>query len=118
MNPLFLERRFEVNLSDWKGLKGEAFNAKLDVLLRLGGDNWLHNIKPYIEDEQDFHGLIRLTAIGAAGLYYYVGIMLKVLHQEGKYKRDEITPVYIGGNGSRFLNWLAEGGKFSNKSIT
>jgi hypothetical protein len=116
MNPQFLEQRFEANLSDWRGLKGGAFNAKLDVLLRLEGDNWLRNIKPHVEDEQDFQGLIRLTAIGTAGLYYYVGILLKVLHQEQKYSREEITPVYIGGNGSRFLNWLAEGGQFNNSS--
>jgi hypothetical protein len=116
MNPQFLERRFETTLSDWKGLKGGAFNAKLDVLLRLEGDNWLHAKKPLIEKETDFQGLIRLTAIGTAGLYYYVGILLKVLHQEGKYRREEITPVYIGGNGSRFLNWLAEGGQFNRDS--
>ncbi|MBW4584192.1 MAG: hypothetical protein KME33_03055 [Aetokthonos hydrillicola CCALA 1050] len=116
MNPQFLERRFEVNLSDWRGLRGGAFNAKLDVLLRLEGDNWLQNIKPHVEDEEDFQGLIRLTAIGTAGLYYYVGIILKVLYEEGKYKREEITPVYVGGNGSRFLNWLAEGGQFNNNS--
>ena len=35
-----------------------------------------------------------------------------VLEQEKKYQSREITPVYIGGNGSRLLNWLAERGKF------
>lgn len=116
LNPKFLERKFAVNLSEWKGLKGGAFNAKLDVLLRLEGDNWLKNKRPFMEDDPEFQGLIRLTAIGTAGLYYYVGILLKVLHAEGKYSRDEITPVYIGGNGSRFLNWLAEGGMFTTSS--
>ncbi|MGK7877636.1 MAG: hypothetical protein AB4426_31340 [Xenococcaceae cyanobacterium] len=116
MNPQFIEKSFEVNLSEWKGLRGGAFNAKLDVLLRLEGDHWLNNKKDFVEDEEDFQGLIRLTAIGTAGLYYYVGIILKVLYDEEKYSRDEITPVYIGGNGSRFLNWLAEGGRFDNFS--
>ncbi|MEC4887016.1 MAG: hypothetical protein SAL70_37755 [Scytonema sp. PMC 1070.18] len=116
MNPQFLERRFEANLSEWRGLKAGAFNAKLDVLLRLEGENWLKNRKPHIEDEADFQGLIRLTAIGTAGLYYYVGIVLKVLNREEKYSTKEITPVYIGGNGSRFLNWLAERGQFDRHS--
>ena len=116
MNPQFLERRFKANLSDWKGLRGGSFNAKLDVLLRLEGENWLKSTKLHVEDEPDVQGLIRLTAIGTAGLYYYVGILLKVLHQEGKYTREEITPIYIGGNGSRFLNWLAEGGQFNKDS--
>ncbi|NJL52310.1 MAG: hypothetical protein HC930_08965, partial [Hydrococcus sp. SU_1_0] len=36
----------------------------------------------------------------------------KVLHAEGKYHHPEITPVYIGGIGSKLLNWLAIGGIF------
>lgn len=112
LNPQFLEGKFKANLSDWKGLKGGAFNAKLDVLLRLEADNWLRNGRTRVEDDEDFKGLIRLTAIGMAGLYYYVGILLKVLNKENKYKRKAITEVYIGGNASRFLNWLAVGGQF------
>ena len=34
------------------------------------------------------------------------------LNKRKKYQSREITPVYIGGNGSRLLNWLAERGKF------
>ncbi len=116
MNPKFIEQRLEVNLSEWKGLKGGDFNAKLDVLLRLDGEKWLKDKKAYIEGEEDFQGLIRLTAIATAGLYYYVGILLKILYAEGKYGREEITRVYIGGNGSRFLHWLAEGGDFTPDS--
>ena len=115
-NPKFIEQRFEVSSSEWKGLRREAFNAKLDVLLRLEGENWLKNKKVLIEEEKDFQELIQLTAIGTAGLYYYVGILLKVLHKEEKYSKSDITPVYIGGNGSRFLNWLAEGGSFDKNS--
>jgi hypothetical protein len=42
-----------------------------------------------------------------------VGLLLKALREEGKYKTPEITPVFAGGNGSRLLNWLAEGGEFT-----
>jgi hypothetical protein len=38
------------------------------------------------------------------------------LHTEGKYNKNKITPVYLGGNGSRFLHWLAEGGQFNRNS--
>lgn len=116
MNPKFLERRLGVNLDEWKGLKGGSFNAKLDVLLRLDGEKWLKEKKVFIEDQEDFKGLVRLTAIATSGLYYYVGMLLKVLREENNYNRDEITPVYIGGNGSRFLHWLAEGGEFNSNS--
>lgn len=116
MNPKFTERAFGIEASELKGLRGTAFNPKLDVWLRLKGDNWLQNRRAYVEQQPDFQGLIQLTAIGTAGLYYYVGILLKVLHAEGKYSRNEITPVYVGGNGGRFLNWLAEGGRFDTDS--
>ncbi|BAY26360.1 hypothetical protein NIES2100_61740 [Calothrix sp. NIES-2100] len=116
LNPKFMETRFGIAAAEVKGLKGTAFNPKLDVWLRLEGDNWLNNKREYIADQPDFQGLIQLTAIGTAGLYYYVGILLKILHAEGKYSRDEITPVYIGGNGGRFLHWLAEGGRFDRYS--
>ncbi|RAM51511.1 MAG: hypothetical protein C6Y22_10615 [Hapalosiphonaceae cyanobacterium JJU2] len=116
LNPKFLERRFGIEAAEVKGLKGTAFNPKLDVWLRLEGDNWLNNKKAFIADEPDFQGLIQLTAIGTAGLYYYVGILLNTLHKEGKYQRQEITPVYMGGNGGRFLHWLSETGQFDRNS--
>lgn len=116
LNPKFLERRFKIEPTEIKGLKGTVFNPKLDVWLRLEGDNWLKNQRPFVADEKDFQELIQLTAIGTAGLYYYVGILLKALHQEGKYQRQEITPIYIGGNGGRFLHWLSETGEFDRTS--
>ncbi len=116
LNPKFLERTFGIEASEIKGLKGTAFNPKLDVWLRLEGDNWLNNKRPFAADKEDFQGLIQLTAIATAGLYYYVGLLLNVLYQEGKYGRREITPVYVGGNGGRFLNWLSETGRFDRNS--
>lgn len=111
INPKFLEQKLD-NF-DLKGLKGGAFNAKLDIWLRFNGEIWLNDKKSFVYDEADFQGFLRLIAIGMAGLYYYVGILLKVLHREEKYSREEITEVYLGGNGSRFLNWLAQTGKFN-----
>ena len=116
LNQQFFTNRFGVNAQDWERLKGVAFNAKLDVWLRLSGEKWLRDTKYKVEDEEDFQGFTRLTAIGFAGLYYYVGILLKTLHEEEKYSREEITEVYLGGNGSRLLNWLAEVGEFDRNS--
>lgn len=116
MNPNFLQQRLGIQISDWRGLRAGAFNAKLDVWLRLESDKWLREQRPHLQNQEDLQGLVRLTAIGTAGLYYYVGIVLKALHEEGKYTRQEITPVYIGGNGSRFLNWLDDLGQFDSKS--
>jgi hypothetical protein len=116
INPKFMQRTFGIDATELKGLKGTAFNPKLDVWLRLEGDNWLNTQRAFVSEKPDFQGLIQLTAIGTAGLYYYVGILLKTLHVEEKYRRSEITPIYIGGNGGRFLHWLAEGGEFNRHS--
>ncbi|NJL52316.1 MAG: hypothetical protein HC930_08995, partial [Hydrococcus sp. SU_1_0] len=108
LNPNFLVQRFDVNPNE---LKEGNFSAKLDVKLRYFSDDWLKK-RDFLAEEPDFQGFIRLIAIGTAGLYYYIGIILKVLHAEGKYHHPEITPVYIGGIGSKLLNWLAIGGIF------
>ena len=122
MNPKFQDRLFEGSRFGLKGLRDGAFNAKLDMWLRLDGDEWLKNKRVFVEEDADFQGLVRLTTIGMAGLYYYVGILLKTLNTEkdaqgkSRYTRQEITPVYIGGNGSRLLNWISEGGSFNKHS--
>ncbi|MGJ0605804.1 hypothetical protein [Cylindrospermopsis raciborskii] len=118
MNPNFLQR-LDTNIQDineWGKLKGAAFYAKLDVWMRLEAANWLENRRDKFEEDREFQGLIRLMAIGISGLYFYIGQILSVLSQEQKYSGNEITSVYIGGNGSRLLHWLAAGGKFKPRS--
>ncbi|MBD2145660.1 hypothetical protein [Sphaerospermopsis sp. FACHB-1194] len=115
INPNFL-KKLDINPDEWTRLKGVAFNAKLDVWMRLEADNWLDKKRDTLEENKEFQGLLRLMAIGISGLYFYVGQILSVLYQEGKYTVDEITPVYIGGNGSRLLHWLAERGEFDKNS--
>jgi len=119
-NPDFIIRIFDLDdefvRSQWRGLQGTKFSAKLDIYLQLYGEKWLKNQKIFLEEDPQFQGLIRLMALGLAGLYYYLGIVLGVLDYEGKLKKNEITPVYMGGNGSRLLNWLAEAGQFDQHS--
>ncbi len=116
LKPKVIEDWFDINLTDWQNLRDGAFNAKLDVWLRLESENWLKNRRKSMEENEDFQGLIQITAIGIAGLYYYIGILLKVLNAEKVYQREKITPVYIGGNASRFLKWLDSRGKFDKNS--
>jgi len=93
LKPKILEDNFSVQLAEWSRLKGPKFSAKLDVLLRRNSESWLSGKRDQ-------------------------GILLKALQQEGKYSTGKITPIYLGGNGARFLGWLAEGGRFDqNRSI-
>lgn len=119
--PDFIIRIFELDRDDavgqhWKDLQGTQFSSKLDVHLRLYSEEWLKNQKIFLEDNPQFEGLIRLMALGMAGLYYYIGTVLGVLDYEGKLEKEDITSVYMGGNGSRLLNWLDEAGQFDRHS--
>ncbi|MCM1982613.1 hypothetical protein [Lyngbya confervoides] len=116
MNPKFLIQLMEQESRDWQGLKEDKFNVKLDVWMRRESESWLKLKRAFVEEDEQFRGLLRLMAVGVGGLYFYVGKLLNVLHAEGKYSSNEITPVYLGGNGSRLLNWLAIGGQFDRHS--
>ncbi len=112
MNPGFLERVFKIKIDEWRKLQGFQFYVKLDVFMRRESEGWLRNRRDMVAEDPEFQGLVQLISLGIAGLYYYVGLLLKALAAEGKYKTPEITPVFAGGNGSRLLNWLAPGGEF------
>ncbi len=116
LNPGFLERRFRIKTDEWSRLQGFQFFAKLDVFMRRETPGWLERRRDMVADDPEFQGLMQLMALGLSGMYYYVGSILKTLHDEGIYKTDEITPVFIGGNGGRLLHWLAEGGAFDRYS--
>ena len=112
-NPSLLKKIFKLNSEEWKGLQGGAFTAKLDIWLLNNSEQWLRENK---STEPDFIRLQNMITIGIAGLYYYIGIILRTLRQENKYSRREITPVYLGGKGSRFLNWLVNEEQFNKSS--
>ena len=116
VNTDFLCKSFGENSKDWKDLKQDRFYAKFDNLLRHRGEQWLKDKIKNFDRDTEFQNLVRLITLGTAGIYYYVGILLKVLHEEGKYSAEEITPTYVGGNGSRLLNWLDSSGEFDKGS--
>jgi hypothetical protein len=57
-------------------------------------------------------------AVSFGGLYHYLGLILKALAREGKLRKTAAMPVYMGGNGARFLHWLDESGAFTKSCDT
>jgi hypothetical protein len=88
---------------------GDNFDAYLDSYLRLKGGTVLERLRNARNTDsiQKFRGLL---ALSYAGLYYYIGLVLRYLNQDGA------TPVYLGGNGSRFINWIDPDGQYSESS--
>lgn len=113
--PRFVQQQFKNNIDDLaQGTKEEAFYAKLNAVLSGKGEEWLRKQRGLIDDDPDLQYILQRTAIGISGLYYYVGSILQALHLEGKYDRQDNTPVYIGGNGCRIFHWLSPGGLFDS----
>ncbi|NEP63280.1 MAG: hypothetical protein F6K31_41315 [Symploca sp. SIO2G7] len=115
MNPRLIEKIFNISLSNHR-ISTKELKSDLDNILRLEGDDFLKNRRILVEEKLGFQDLIQFLAIGIAGLYYYVGIILKVLHKEGKYSRREINQIYIAGKGSQLLHWLDISGHFNQDS--
>ena len=51
---------------------------------------------------------VPLISLGISGLFYYVGLILNYLSRKTEFGRA-MPNIYIGGNGSRILHWLANG---------
>jgi hypothetical protein len=65
------------------------------------------------KQEKQLIEFVSLMSISFAGLYHYLGLILRGLEKEGVLIKKAAVPVYMGGNGARFMNWLDESGCFS-----
>jgi hypothetical protein len=93
-----------------------AFYAQVDAMLRQKGDDLLRSLS-HSAETSEVRKLNRTIALGLSGIYYYVGLVVRHLADEkqSKYKK-EIPKFYVGGNGSRMLNWLNLGNQFDSKT--
>lgn len=118
--PKFLQGQFGLVISDAdsksESKAAERLYAQLDGVLLAEGEKWLKAKRCFLEDDPELQEIVQGAAIGIAGLYYYVGIILQGLYLEEKSEDQRTTPVLIGGNGSRLLHWLDVSGQFSNFS--
>lgn len=94
---------------DEESLEGssEHFYAQADALIKTRGQKWLDNLE-IKSGEPQIKSFVQLVATGVAGLLFYVGLVLRYLSTEREFE-PSMPSVYIGGNGSRMLHWLAYG---------
>ncbi len=96
-----------------ESLEGNRAEMNDEVILAKKGEEWLGKNPAQMDDDADLQEIMQLSTLGFSGLYYYIGLVLKGLNLEGKHEKQENTPIYIGGNGSRILNWLDMSGTFT-----
>lgn len=95
--------------------ENDKFYAQADALIQDKGQEWLNKLVD-VSDESTIQPFIQLISLGVAGLFYYVGLLLQSLSQSRTDFKPEIPSIYIGGNGSKILYWMAEG-SFNHDTI-
>lgn len=118
--PFSPERREDLNQRDLPAAKVDCL---LDIVMSVWGEKLLakRNMVQSNEDKEKvktFQKIIQLTELAIAGLYYYVGLLLRYLRENGDYKMPILPDVYIAGNGSRIFDWLSNQGEYVPKSST
>ncbi len=82
------------------------FFAHAEAMLRDAGTSLPKQLQR--QDKLDLPALP--VRFGIAGIFYYLGLILRHLEAKGLYKRS-LGGVFLGGNGAQLLHW-ADGGEY------
>lgn len=112
-NPKFIELfnvKVDLDYLIWLKNNQKAFYAQLDVIIMQNGIEMLKKL-PSIGAINLVREFITIITFGLAGLFHYIGLLLKTLHEhEPSLYNNELMPnIYIGGNGANLFHWVACG---------
>jgi hypothetical protein len=101
----------EINDDEMRARQDKNFTSRLDNIMRFGSEALLSGRLDRLVNQpstiqKPLQEFLSLVAVSFCGLYYYLGKVHYVLRSEGKLSRKTPTPVYVGGNGGRLLNWI------------
>ena len=89
-------------------------DALIDADMRLHSNEYLKNLKTKI-GTGNVDRALQISQFAAAGIFYWLGMLLRDLKKRNIYEEDNVPTIYIGGNGARVFHWIC-GGKFDAKS--
>jgi hypothetical protein len=115
--PSFLKSLFPPSLTadisddEARARQDRNFISRLDNIMRYGSDELLNGRLDMLTNQKSplqlpLQQFLSLLAVSFGGIYHYLGQVQKVLREEGKLSRNTPTPVYLGGNGGRLINWI------------
>lgn len=121
--PKFLKELFppsltaEISDDEAKARQDRNFTSRLDNIMRYGSTELLAGRLDMLVNQdsaiqQPLQQFLSLISISFGGLYHYLGQVHQVLRQEGKLSKTSPTPVYLGGNGGRLINWIDASSSF------
>lgn len=100
-----------------KVLSGNNFDSALDTYMRSNAERILSEGYAINCDKRRNREFRTLISFAVGGLFHYVGLIQRILHEQNKHFTDGIATTFLfGGNGSRFLHWLTPTGEFSESS--
>ena len=121
--PSFLKALFPPSLTadisddEARARQDRNFTSRLDNIMRYGSDELLSGRLDMLVNQESpiqvpLQQFLSLLGVSFGGLYYYLGKVQKVLREEGTMTRNTPTPVYLGGNGGRLINWIDASSNF------
>ena len=100
-------------------LTNKAAQAAIDLDMRDNSEKYIKNLKHVLADKAtsvQAARALQLAHLAVAGLFYYLGKILKALRAANFYTVDKLPQVFVGGNGSRIFNWLTQGMGLNDRS--
>ncbi|MBR1806833.1 MAG: hypothetical protein IJ774_10690, partial [Selenomonadaceae bacterium] len=82
--------------------------AVIDADLRAHSEKYLADLK-FITGREQVKNVLQAAQFATAGLFHYLGELVKVLHDYGHYREDKVPQIFVGGNGARIFSWLTGG---------
>ncbi len=82
--------------------------AVIDADMREHSERYLADLK-FKTGRDQIKNVLQAAQFATAGLFHYLGALVKVLHDYGHYRESKIPHVFVGGNGARIFSWLAGG---------
>ncbi|MBR0059920.1 MAG: rod shape-determining protein, partial [Selenomonadaceae bacterium] len=100
---LFADEKISSKLND-----DTKRQAVIDADMREHSDKYLADLK-FKTGKEPIKNVLQAAQFATAGLFHYLGELVKVLHDYGHYREKKIPHVFVGGNGARIFKWLAGG---------
>lgn len=104
------------NALDLADIGKDKRNTIIDADMRANSQKYLDNLIN-ITGSDRVKKILQDCQFAMAGIMYYVGHLLRKLHEEGIYKENHVPDIYVGGNGSRIFLWLGGSNFFQSDSV-
>lgn len=108
----FIQQLYDIPENDFN-----AFSMQLEALLKYHSKTLFESLMNSSEDSE-IKQLTRNIAFALSGIFYYAGVLTGDLISKGLLNEDGPLPhCYVGGNGSKLLDWVDLGDYNSNPSF-